>query len=281
MNNNNSQQQQQQNYFNVIQTPTPVTVNVGMNNQNNENASNVSSSNTEVFDAQNNSKNPPTILSITPHISLGENFAQDAQQPQVQQQIQPQQQIQQQIPQQLPPPPVQQEQRDQVQPQVQQSQKSRKQKCPFTPEEDAHLKELVAEKGERAWNVIHTLMPGRSARQCRERWNLYLSPTVNNEPWTPDEVVKLYTLYAAVGPQWTLLSHQFPNRTANNIKNRLKQCLRRAQRMCRIPDKATLDAALNINNNNINSLIKANNNPGGSQRRKNSANRNPKPAAPA
>ena len=116
-------------------------------------------------------------------------------------------------------------------------QKPRKQKVPFTPEEDARLRELVAEKGDHNWNAIQALMPNRTSRQCRERWNLYLSPDVNNSPWTPEEVMRLYTLYVAVGPQWTLLSHQFPNRTANNIKNKLKMCLRRAQRMYRIPEK--------------------------------------------
>lgn len=123
----------------------------------------------------------------------------------------------------------------------------RKQKSPFTPEEDARLRELISEKGDKSWNIIASLLPNRTARQCRERWNLYLSPQVNNEPWTQDDVIKLYTLYKAVGPQWTLLSHHFPNRTANNIKNRLKQFLRRAQRMYRIPDKATIDAAMSLN----------------------------------
>lgn len=261
------QQQQQQVFFTIVQNPSQST--------NNENSSSSSGGNSESYDAQNNNRNNTTIL--TPRITTVENFGQDNLQ---QQQIQSQQPVQQQIQQQLQiQQQAQQDQRDRAQQPLQQNQKPRKQKSPFTPEEDARLKELVAEKGDRAWNVIHSLMPGRSARQCRERWNLYLSPNVNNEPWTPDEVVKLYTLYAAVGPQWTLLSHQFPNRTANNIKNRLKQCLRRAQRMCRIPDKATLDAALNINNNNINNLINANNNRGTAGRKKGSVNRNPKPAA--
>lgn len=256
-------QQQQQIYFTLVQNQSQGTNNTG-GNANNEN-----SNNQETFDPQINNKSSTSI--IPSQIKMDDNFAQDnqQQQPAQQQQILQQPQIQQ----------VQSEQRDQ--PPLQQNQKSRKQKSPFTPEEDARLKELVAEKGDRQWNVIQGLMPGRNARQCRERWNLYLSPSVNNEPWTPDEVVKLYTLYAVVGPQWTLLSHQFPNRTANNIKNRLKQCLRRYQRMCRIPDKATLDAAININNNNINNIINANNNRGTAGRKKNSANRNPKPAATA
>ena len=70
---------------------------------------------------------------------------------------------------------------------IRQNQKSRKQKSPFTPEEDARLKELVAEKGDRQWNVIQGLMPGRNARQCRERWRNYLSPEVKNGPWTKEE----------------------------------------------------------------------------------------------
>jgi hypothetical protein len=112
--------------------------------------------------------------------------------------------------------------------------KPRREKHPFTTEEDAKLAELVAQHGEHAWQEIERLLPGRSSRQCRERWNLYLSPAVANQPWTADEDMLLMRLYSVIGPKWTLIAKSFPKRTANNIKNRQKQMLRRAQRVTRL-----------------------------------------------
>jgi hypothetical protein len=115
--------------------------------------------------------------------------------------------------------------------------KPHRDKRPFAPAEDALLTELVAQLGDRAWGEIEARMPNRSARQCRERWNLYLNPAIANEHWTPDEDLMLMRLYAAVGPKWTLIAHNFPKRTPNNVKNRQKQIQRRAQRMTRLPPK--------------------------------------------
>jgi hypothetical protein len=112
--------------------------------------------------------------------------------------------------------------------------KPRREKRPFTTEEDAKLTELVAQHGDYAWHEIERFLPGRSSRQCRERWNLYLSPTVANEPWTAEEDMLLMRLYPVIGPKWTLIAKNFPRRTANNIKNRQQQMLRKAQRMTRL-----------------------------------------------
>jgi hypothetical protein len=112
--------------------------------------------------------------------------------------------------------------------------KPHREKRPFTTEEDAKLSELVAQHGEHAWHEIEAVMPGRSSRQCRERWALYLSPTVANNPWTPEEDMTLMRLFTILGPKWTLIAKNFPKRTANNVKNRQKQLLRRAQRMNRL-----------------------------------------------
>ena len=112
-----------------------------------------------------------------------------------------------------------------------QTKSPRKQKIMFTQEEDQKLKELVELKGTHAWNEIQELMPNRTARQCRERWNLYLSPDVSNTPWTKEEEARLIQSYQLVGPKWSLIAKNFPNRTANNIKNHTKQFIRRSQKL--------------------------------------------------
>ena len=119
--------------------------------------------------------------------------------------------------------------------------RGRKKKEPFTPEEDQKIRELVAEKGTRSWPEITEQLPGRTTRQCRERWNLYLSPEVCNDPWAPEDEAKLVQMYQILGAKWTLLARAFPNRTANNVKNKLKQCIRRAQKIAKTTEKRRLE----------------------------------------
>jgi hypothetical protein len=109
----------------------------------------------------------------------------------------------------------------------------RRQKSAFSAAEDQALTMLVQRLGENNWHDIESEMPGRSARQCRERWCLYLSPEVSSRAWTPDEDALLIRLYSFIGPKWTVIAKQFESRSANNVKNRQKQLQRKLQRLTR------------------------------------------------
>jgi hypothetical protein len=117
----------------------------------------------------------------------------------------------------------------------------RRQKHAFTAEEDATLQQLVERFGERNWPEIERLMPGRTSRQCRERWNLYLSPEISLAPWTPGEDLMLARLHQILGKKWTVIAKNFPKRTPNNVKNRHKQLQRRIQRLSRFNAPLPLD----------------------------------------
>lgn len=95
-------------------------------------------------------------------------------------------------------------------------------KAKFTKDEDELLVGLVKEYGFGEWDKISKRMNGRSKRQCRERYKLYLSPNVDNGPWNDDEDKKLIQLFKVIGPKWTELSTYFCNRTDVNIKSRWK-----------------------------------------------------------
>lgn len=59
----------------------------------------------------------------------------------------------------------------------------------ITQQEDALLMQLVAEHGNKNWRFIATYLPGRLAKQCRERWfNQYVPPTVCFSPFGLREV---------------------------------------------------------------------------------------------
>ncbi|KAK8885744.1 hypothetical protein M9Y10_041197 [Tritrichomonas musculus] len=90
----------------------------------------------------------------------------------------------------------------------------------FTEFEDQKLRELVEQFGPRRWRRIAQLMPGRTARQCRDRYCNYLSPDFYNEKWTDEEDNLLIEKHKELGPQWVKIAAFFPGKNANNIKNR-------------------------------------------------------------
>lgn len=100
---------------------------------------------------------------------------------------------------------------------AQQSKKAVRQK--FSPEEDQKLKDLVMELGESNWNEVANRIGTRTARQCRERFKNYLSPSIKNDPWTEEDNETLRLKYAEFGPKWSQIAKFFPTRSEVNIKN--------------------------------------------------------------
>ena len=90
----------------------------------------------------------------------------------------------------------------------------------FTSEEDNLLVELVSQIGEDNWALISSKINGRNTRQCRERWNKYLSPKVNTSAWTIEEDNLLYSKYNEFGAKWKQIAKYFIQRTDINVKNR-------------------------------------------------------------
>ena len=95
----------------------------------------------------------------------------------------------------------------------------RKERRPFTADEDATLAEIVSQ-GVKGWGKVASYLPGRTARQCRERWIGYLDPNIKYEPWTENEDMLLIDLIQKNGHKWTLISKAFVGRTDNDVKNR-------------------------------------------------------------
>jgi hypothetical protein len=89
----------------------------------------------------------------------------------------------------------------------------------FLPAEDEMLRKLVEKYGETNWNLISSFMDRRNARQCRERYKIYLSPSVRNTPWTPEEEEQLTQKVKEFGPKWSLIAGFFEARSDVNVKN--------------------------------------------------------------
>ena len=96
----------------------------------------------------------------------------------------------------------------------------------FTDEEDAKLIELVETYGDRNWKNIADKMPGRNTRQCRERYQNYLSPNLDKGPWTNEEDTLLICKYIELGSKWKTIALYFPKRTDISVKNRMHKIAR-------------------------------------------------------
>ena len=90
----------------------------------------------------------------------------------------------------------------------------------FSKIEDSILTYTINQFPDISWVEIAKFIPGRSPRQCRERWINYLSPSLNQEQWSKEEDNLLLELVKKNGKKWSLLTEYFPSRSYSNIKNR-------------------------------------------------------------
>lgn len=113
----------------------------------------------------------------------------------------------------------------------------RKVKAKFTEEEDKKIMDIVREQGARAWRRIAEQIPGRTARQCRERWMNYLSPDVKHSPWTLQEDELIMQKVGEMGQLWSKIAKHFPGRTDVTIKNRYMKLMRHEKKRLRKANK--------------------------------------------
>jgi len=100
---------------------------------------------------------------------------------------------------------------------------------PWTVEEDEAVRAAVASYGVRQWPLVAACCPGRTGKQCRERWHNHLDTAVKKEPWSVREERMLIELQAKFGNQWAVLAKYMQGRTDNAIKNHFNSVLRRGE----------------------------------------------------
>ncbi|KAJ8750976.1 hypothetical protein K2173_016157 [Erythroxylum novogranatense] len=92
---------------------------------------------------------------------------------------------------------------------------------PWSPEEDATLKEYLKKHGT-GGNWI--ALPGkaglrRCGKSCRLRWLNYLRPDIKHGGFTEEEDKIICTLYGSIGSRWSVIASKLPGRTDNDVKN--------------------------------------------------------------
>ena len=118
---------------------------------------------------------------------------------------------------------------------------SKNKKFKFSPEEDAMLRELVEKHGTNKWAFIAKLLNDRTARQCRDRWNHYLSHDTKEPVWTQEEDTLLMKLYNEIGSKWTLIAKSFEHRNSVSVRNRACRLIRRLKNPKRKERRSTND----------------------------------------
>lgn len=75
----------------------------------------------------------------------------------------------------------------------------------WSKEEDELLIKLV-EEGHKNWGALAARIPGRTSKQCRERWCHHLDPHIVKGEWTAEEDRTLITMHKDLGNKWATIA---------------------------------------------------------------------------
>jgi hypothetical protein len=95
---------------------------------------------------------------------------------------------------------------------------------PWTQEETSRLVGFVFQYGAKNWNTIASFMPGRTGKQCRNKWMNCPTLSLKRGSWTPEEDNRLEAAVTQYGTDWIMVAQQVQTRN-------LIQCRKRHYRL--------------------------------------------------
>lgn len=91
----------------------------------------------------------------------------------------------------------------------------------WSPHEDELLRRLVAAE-QKNWGEVAAQIPGRTSKQCRERWHNHLDPNIVRGAYSPEEDRIILEAQARLGNRWSVIAAMLPGRTEDAVKIRWK-----------------------------------------------------------
>lgn len=135
----------------------------------------------------------------------------------------------------------------------------------FTKKEDQLLTIAAIKFNQESWSNIAKCVPGKTPKQCRDRWVNYLQTPLNLGPWNEKEDKLLVSLVNKFGTHWSKMKAAFPNRSTNSLKNRWYWLIKNQIRVAtinNIPNMQvqtnSMETIDNINMRNNNAYINQN-----------------------
>lgn len=92
-------------------------------------------------------------------------------------------------------------------------------------EEDELLRKLVT-NDKKHWGDVAAKIPGRTSKQCRERWHNHLDPSIVRGAYTAEEDRIIIEAQARLGNRWSVIASMLPGRTEDAVKIRWKSYCR-------------------------------------------------------
>jgi len=80
------------------------------------------------------------------------------------------------------------------------------------------------------WVLVAENIPGRTVKQCRERWFSNLNPNIIKGQWTEEEDVLLIEMQQAEGNCWARIARRLTGRTEHAVKTRHRSLMRARKR---------------------------------------------------
>lgn len=97
----------------------------------------------------------------------------------------------------------------------------------WTNVEDQILRAAVSKYGLTQWSRVASLLPKKTAKQAKARWNEFLNPTINRSEWSREDDEKLLSLAKLLPHQWRSIA-PIMGRTATQCVERYQKLLEAA-----------------------------------------------------